>query len=295
MSPSSTIDLDRSIPVMVRREEPPPSGPPPQLAKTFILIAAVAAAEGALLLLALHPDKRLAAPVSLGYLVVSVAGALCWRSRTAWHVPAIACLFFAAALVMGFGAWRLRWGLTAPSLPMVPLLVCALTTVGGWRSGAVLAAVSALMLWLVSGVMPPNVATPGPGGGLLLVVHLLGIAVAQAAGVGLGRIVSQAVQTAHKRELPQPVVAGCRRLLGNRRQLSAGGRRPARPRAALAAGPHRPWRLALGVATVCVRPRDTRPADGRPGDAGALSRPAFRLAQPRRQLALVPGQRRAAF
>jgi PAS domain S-box-containing protein len=200
MSPSSTIDLDRSIPVMVRREEPPPSGPPPQLAKTFILIAAVAAGIGGLLLIALHPDKRLAAPVSLGYLMVSVAGALCWRSRTAWQVPAITGLFVAAILVMGMGAWRLRWGLTAPSLPMVPLLVCALTTVGGWRAGAVLATVAALMLWLVSGVMPPHVTTPGPGGGLLLVVHLLGIAVALAAGVGLGRVVSQAVQTAHKRE-----------------------------------------------------------------------------------------------
>ena len=200
MSPSSTIDLDRSIPLMVRREESPPSGPPPQLAKTFILIAAVTAALGAVLLLALHPDRPLAAPVALAYLAVSVAAALCWRARTTWHVPAITGLFVAAALAMGFGAWRLRWGLTAPSLPMLPLLVCALTTIGTWRAGAVLAAVSALMVGLVSGVSPLQASAPGPGASVLLVVHLLGIAVGLAAGVGLGRIVGQAVQTAHTRE-----------------------------------------------------------------------------------------------
>ena len=71
------IDLDRSIPVLVRREEPPPSGPPAQLVQRFILILAATAGAAALLLLVFHPDKARVVPVVLAYGVLAGLGALC--------------------------------------------------------------------------------------------------------------------------------------------------------------------------------------------------------------------------
>ncbi len=201
MNTTSAADLDRSIPVMVRREEPPPSGPSPQLARTFILITAGTAAVGALLLLATQPDKRLVAPVALAYLLVSLAAALCWRVSADWMARAMSALLVAVVAIMGYAALRLGWGLAAPALPLLPMLVCAQTTVGGWRPGVVLALVSAMMVLMVAQLQPALTPSPGwPSPGLLLGTHLAAIAVGLAAGVALGRIVGLAVQSAYKRE-----------------------------------------------------------------------------------------------
>ena len=201
MNQAGAVDLDRSIPVMVQREEAPPSGPPPQLGRTFILITAVAAATAALLLLATLADKRLVAPVALSYLLVSVAAVVCWRVPAQWMARAITGLFIAVVAIMGYAALRLGWGLAAPALPLVPLLVCALTTVGGWRPGALLALVSAAVVILVAQLQALVAPPPGwPSVALLLGAHLVAIAVGLASGVALGRVVGLAVQSAHKRE-----------------------------------------------------------------------------------------------
>ena len=204
MGQSSTADPDHSIPVMVRRAEATPSGPPPQLAQSFILITAMAAAVGGVLLLGTQPDKRLVLPVGLAYLVLSVAAALCWRATPAWQVRVLTGLFLGAVAVMGLGALRLGWALAAPAMPLLPMLVCALTIVGGLRAGGVLAAGSALMVlgvaWITGagGSAPPVAGWPSPT--LLLGTHLLSIALGLASGVILGRVVSQAVHAAHSRE-----------------------------------------------------------------------------------------------
>ncbi|MDP3610354.1 MAG: hypothetical protein Q8R98_00730, partial [Rubrivivax sp.] len=201
MNQAGTVDLDRSIPVMVQREEAPPSGPPPQLGRTFILITAVAAAAAALLLLATLADKRLVAPVALAYLLVSVAALFCWRVPASWMARAITGLFIAVVAIMGYAALRLGWGLAAPALPLVPLLVCALTTVAGWRPGVLLALVSAAVVMLVAQLQPLVAPPPGwPSVGLLLGTHLVAIALGLASGMALGRVVGLAVQSAHKRE-----------------------------------------------------------------------------------------------
>ena len=87
------IDLDRSIPVLVRREEPPPSGPPAQLVQRFILILAITAVVAAVLLGIFHPDKARVAPVALAYGVLAGLSALCLRAVSAaaeWLTQALA-------------------------------------------------------------------------------------------------------------------------------------------------------------------------------------------------------------
>ena len=201
MAQASTIDLDRSMPIMVQRPSPPPDGPPPQLAQSFILITAVAAAVGGLLLLVTQPDKQLVAPVGLAYLALALAAALCWRTPQAWQARVLTALFVGAAAAMGLAAWRLGWGLAAPALPLVPMLVCALTTVGGVRAGSVLAVVSSTMVLGVAWQLPPATTPQGwPSPLLLLGTHLLAIAIGLASGVVLGRVVNHAMQSAHTRE-----------------------------------------------------------------------------------------------
>ena len=201
MAQASAVDLDRSIPVMVRRPDPAPAGPPPQLAQSFILITAVAAGVGGLLLLATQPDKRLVTPIGLAYLALAVAAALCWRAPQGWQVRVLTALHGGAAVVMGVSALRLGWGLAAPAMPLLPLLVCALTTVGGLRAGAALAAVSVAMLLAVTWLLPPAATLAGvPSPTLLLGTHLMSIAIGLAAGVMLGRVVNQAMKSAHTRE-----------------------------------------------------------------------------------------------
>jgi len=200
MPRAAAVDPDSSIPVRVRWPDVPPPGPPPELAQGFILTFAGAALLGALLLAA-QPDTRRVMPVALGYLLLAVAAALSWRARPSWHLRLMSGLFLGGVLVVGLGAFSLRWGLSAPALPLLPLLVCALTAAGGLRLGAALAAVSALLVLGVSlhaGALPPPGA--GPDALLLVGTHLLGIALALAAGVILGRGVIRSRQAAHQRE-----------------------------------------------------------------------------------------------
>ena len=206
------VDLDRSIPVLVRREEPPPSGPPAQLVQRFILILAATAAAAALLLLAFYPDKARVAPAVLAFGALAGLSALCLRypreAASAWLAQALTGLLILSVVVLGLAALRLGWGLSAPALLLVPLMVSALGTVCGRRAALLLAAASALVVlglaWaqLVQPGQPVQpMQPPGePAVGLLLAVYLLCIGVGLAVGDVLARTLGQAVRAAHQRE-----------------------------------------------------------------------------------------------
>ena len=131
MGRSLPIDLDHSIPVLMRREEPPPSGPSAQMVQRFILILALTAATAAVLLLVFHPDKSRVAPVVLAYGVMALLGALLRRLPPVWLTRALTGFLMGAVVVIGLAALRLGWGLSSPALLLVPLLVCALSSVAG--------------------------------------------------------------------------------------------------------------------------------------------------------------------
>ncbi len=194
-------DRDLTIPVFVRREQPLSIGPPQQLARGFALLAAITAALAGMALLVTQGDKPQVAPVVLGFLVLAVAGALIMRVPAAHVSKALAALFGSTILLLGFSALRMSWGLAAPGMLLVPLLVCALTTLSGWRLGAAMSTLAMLMMVTVVALQPAAPVPPGwPTAGLLLLTHLLSLGVALGAGYLLGGVVDQAVTAAHKRE-----------------------------------------------------------------------------------------------
>ncbi len=209
MERDSAVDTDRSMPVMAQREAPPQDGPPPRLTQSFLLIVAFGAGAGALLLWLVHPDPALTAPVVAVYVLASLASALLTRAPPRWRLPALTLIFVVLAANMGLAALRLGWGLSTPGLLLLPLMVCALATLAGWRAGTLMALASMATVVGVAywheEVVPPS---GFPGVGARLVAQLLADALALAAGVVLARVVEQAVHAAQNRE------ERFRRLLG---------------------------------------------------------------------------------
>ncbi len=194
-------DLDRSIPVLVRREDPLPVGPPPQVAQAFVLILAVAAGLAAVLVLLSQANKALAGPVVWAYALLALAGLLCWRAPLAWMGRALTALMVAGVAVMGLAALRLGWGLSTPAFSMLPLMVCVLGVAAGWRAGAALAVMAAATVLALGWMMKTPALPPGwPSPTLLLSAHLVSITAGAAAGAILARLLQRALQSAHKRE-----------------------------------------------------------------------------------------------
>ena len=209
MNTASAVDTDRSIPVMVRHEAPPSAGPPPRLMQAFLLIMACGAAAGVIVLWLTQADLARAAPVMAVYGLVTLAAALAVRAPPRWRLRALTLLFVTLAANMGVAALQLGWGLAGPGLPLLPLMVCALATLAGWRAGLMLALASmATMLGVAYGhqeaALPPGFPTAGVRLATLLVANGLALA----AGIALSRVVEQAVQAARTRE------ERFRRLLG---------------------------------------------------------------------------------
>ncbi len=96
----------------------------------------------------------------------------------------------------------LGWGLAMPGLAAIGLLVCLLCAASGWRAGAFLAAVSALLFVLVAlGWMPTTGAAPLATPVLLqLGVLLIATAAGLAGGVMVARLLTLARGTAEDRE-----------------------------------------------------------------------------------------------
>ena len=201
MHDSVAADLDPSIPVVVRRVQPLQEGPPPQLVRSFLMMLALGSAAAGLLLLLTHLDRLLVMPLVLAFLAIAATAAGSLRLPPTWMLRALALQFIAIVLIMAWAAQRLGWGLLGPGVVMIPLLVCALTAVAGWRMGGVLAALAAgLVLWVAAMLPAMSQAAPGLSIQLLLGAHLLAIAVAYAAGAVMGRVVNLAVRAAVQRE-----------------------------------------------------------------------------------------------
>jgi PAS domain S-box-containing protein len=112
------------------------------------------------------------------------------------------------AAALATSAVALGWGLAAPGLTLLGLLVCLLCVAVDWRAGALLAVVAVL------GIAAAALAVPAPlpaaAGGMAgqIGMHLVGIAAGLAAGVFIARIMARYRQATHERQ------ERFRRLLG---------------------------------------------------------------------------------
>jgi PAS domain S-box-containing protein len=195
------VDLDRSMPVLVRREVPAMPGPPVSIARHIILVVAAAAAAGGLLLMAtLGPARPVLWPVLSYFALAALAGAL-WWAPPAWLLRGLTAVMVLAALVIGVSALQLGWGLHAPALPLLALLVCVLAATAGWRAGVLMALVASAVLlgvaWVGRG-QPEPAGLPPPA--VLLGAQLIAVAVALAGGTVLSRLLGRAVMSVHERE-----------------------------------------------------------------------------------------------
>jgi PAS domain S-box-containing protein len=209
MAPVPADDLDRTIPVPVRRpaaagmgSELRTPGFTPQLVRLYLLIGAGAMAVASGLLWQHRAAHPAAVPLSMAYAVLmlaSVAVALApARLRERWGLPALGVLVALSVLAAGIGArWR-GYGLAAPSLILLPLLVFALAALAGWWRGLLLATWVALALVLAhSAPEPISTAVPWP---LLAAAHAVALAVAVVAGGLLNHRIVKALTTAARRE-----------------------------------------------------------------------------------------------
>jgi PAS domain S-box-containing protein len=109
-------------------------------------------------------------------------------------------------LVVAAAAWtalRLGWGLAAPSLWALPLLVCVLCASAGWRAGALLALAAAAALGGVFVLQPTDlVLTVAPGAPAVqaLGTLLLLVALGYACGATTAAVVARHVRAATDRE-----------------------------------------------------------------------------------------------
>ena len=198
---TAPADDDRTIPLAARRQEAAHADLLPKVLRALTVVMAVAAALGVLVVLFLQHDRQAAGPAALAYLALAVVAAACSLAPDAWLPRTLTGLMLATTGVLGYTAAVQGWGLASPALPLLPLMICVLGATAGWRAGAVLAAVSVLVVLITAWVANPlAAATSEPSVAVRLSTHLLSIAIGAAGGAILARLVARAVQAANKRE-----------------------------------------------------------------------------------------------
>ena len=126
--------------------------------------------------------------------LLSLAGL---RVPLAWRANWVSALLTAAAALLLTVAVLRGWGLSAPVLLLLPVLVVAVSAISGWRAGALLAGGVALAAVAIHASGPPlTLPAGGPPARLLLANLLLALALALAAGLlsalGMARLLGEA-------------------------------------------------------------------------------------------------------
>jgi PAS domain S-box-containing protein len=192
---------------------PPPGLRPvvsPELLRLYLALGAVALLLGSALIAFEHPRQPWAFPIALGYAVVGLGGAAaCWAPSAwlaRWGARALVLLVGLAIVAASAGAGLRGYGLAAPSMLVVPVLVFALAALLGWRAGGLMALLAALSLSLAHALaeLRPH-AVPWLS---LLVGQAVALSVAVLAGGALHARIRDAVHSATRRE------QRFRRLLG---------------------------------------------------------------------------------
>jgi PAS domain S-box-containing protein len=197
-------DPDRTIPVPLPRTGAEPAAwvVAPELLRLYLLLGAVGMWIGSALIAAEHPRQPLALPLALGYALVGLSGvSLLWAPeswRRRWAVTALVVLVGLSIVTAAVAAYVRGYGLSSPSVLVLPVLVFCIAALLGWRSGLLLATVAALAFGLVQLYTPP---IPSPVPWVSLAVGLgVGMAIAVLAGGALHAKIRLAVAAAAKRE-----------------------------------------------------------------------------------------------
>ena len=173
----------------------------PLMTRAYLWVTAGVSLLGAVLLAA-TADGR-----ASGLWAAGLFGALALLAVAATQLPdrrlvsTVSALFGAAILTVGAATVLLDWGLQAPALPLVGLVVCMASLAAGWRAGALLAAGAAAMVLLIAVHAPGPVGGPGaPPALVLLGTHLVTILAGLAGGALASRVMLLFAASARERE-----------------------------------------------------------------------------------------------
>ena len=208
------VDADGLVEPELRPAPPPPPAPSRpalllQMTRAFLAVAAAACAAGSLLFV-IDPQgsANRGGTVALIFAGLALASGLATRLPPAWTTQALTAVLSAVTLLLAATAQTLGWGLGAPGLPALGLLVCVLCVAAGWRAGTSLAAVAAAaVLWLVW-TSRPVAGSGSPGVAFLAGTQLIAIAAGLAGGLMISRVIERYMRSAQERE------QRFRRLLG---------------------------------------------------------------------------------
>ncbi len=198
MGPETLAELDpRALPV----RSPPPAPDPllPALARACLAVVALACVAGAGLVLA--ASRADTVPVAVLYAALAVVAAALMRLPDGWLGHGLTGLLMLLVLTLGASAFRLSWGLAAPGLSLMGLMVCMLCAAAGWRAGVALATLAVLIISGLALGMPTTAPLPGmPEPLLQLGTHLIAIGAGLASGVLVSRWMAAGRRTAQVRE-----------------------------------------------------------------------------------------------
>ena len=197
-------DLDRTIPAPLRG--PAPEAPDPvvsaALLRLYLLLGSITLFVGGVLIATEHPRQPWALPVAAAYGLVGLAGlSLRWappRWRERWSVRALLLLVGLAIVIAAAGAGLRGYGLAAPSMLLVPVLVFAIAALLGGRAGGGIALLSLAAFGLAQ-VLAELVAPAVPWASLAAAMGMA-LMVAVAAGGALHARIREAVASAERRE-----------------------------------------------------------------------------------------------
>lgn len=205
-------DLGRTIPV-------PPRGPvaeaadgvvSPALLHLYLLLGSLTMLVGGALIVTEHTRQPMALPIAVAYGLVGLGG-LClrwaparWRER--WSLQALLVLVSLGIVIVAVGAGLRGYGLAAPSMLVVPVLVFSISALLGGRAGAGMAVLALVAIGLAQ-LLADLVVPPVPWVSLAAAMGL-SLMVAVAGGGALHARILDAVHRVARRE------QRFRRLLG---------------------------------------------------------------------------------
>ena len=115
-----------------------------QMTRSILLVAALACAATSALFFSGIWVAGVNQPLGALYALIAVGSALASRLPDVWLPRALTASLLLITLAIAGTTLKFEWGLAAPGLAVLGLMVCVLCAAAGWRAGTGLALVSAL-------------------------------------------------------------------------------------------------------------------------------------------------------
>ncbi len=200
MSPDLDAELEALPPPPPRRVRAPQPPLLQDMMRALLLVGALSCLAATLLFVLAGRHGPLDDAFAAAFGLVGVAGISVSRMPSRWLPAALLAMSGAMIVITGATAPLLGWGLSAPGLPLLGLIVCVSAAAGGWVLGLPLTALALGMLgWAGAAQDGASVATVASAT-QVLGTHLIGVLGGLTAGLLLSRVLARYMRAAEDRE-----------------------------------------------------------------------------------------------